>query len=133
MPGRGVVVDGGSLDFAGWNTADDDGTTPWGPLWVSTPVVTGTVYHAVLVFDKTSDQIEGFLNGASVGTSSGVGNLFKHSSDTGIGAINGQTLFHDGPDTSSVGYFFNGILDEVALYPTTLYPTQIANHYTLGS
>ena len=30
------------------------------------------------------------------------------------------------------GFFFSGVLDEVALYPTALSPAQVANHATLG-
>lgn len=134
-PSRGLAMylDQGSVYFIAWNDRNDDPTSPWGPVWVAAPIGAGTAYHAVLVLDQPGDALEGFLNGSSVGTASGVGNLFRHVANIGIGAMDDDITFHDGPVTNSGrAYFFGGTLDEVAIYNTALTSVQVAGHYALG-
>ncbi len=131
--GLAVYIDQGEIYFIGWNNKNDDATTPWGPVWVSTSVAAGTTYHVVMVHDAASGTIEGYVNGTSAGSVGGVGNLFKHSAKVAIGAMSDDVKFHDGPVTNSgKAYFFAGTIDEVALYNTALTGTQVANHYTLA-
>jgi len=131
--GLSLYLDQGSVYFAGWNTINDDVTTPWGPVWVSADVTEGTIYHVVLVFDQPGDRLEGYLNGVSIGSVSGVGKLFTHNGDGGLGSMNDGVRFHDGADTNkNRDYFFTGTIDEAALYATALTDTQIANHHDIG-
>jgi len=41
-------------------------------------------------------------------------------------------LIQIGANTAT-GWYFNGVLDDVAIYPTALTPTQIAAHYAAGT
>ena len=131
--GLSLYLDAGRLYAAGWNVKADDSTTPWGPAWVSTPVAADTVYHVVLVYDYAADRLEGFLNGSSFGARVGVGRLFKHGANIGIGGLSQQTRFHDGRDVAKTGYFFAGTIDEVALYPTALSQKQVVFHWSAGT
>lgn len=130
--GISMYVDQGFLYAGAWNPMNDDATTPWGPLFVSTSVSPNTTYHAVFVFDAAAGLVEGYLNGGSFGSQSGAGNLFPHSNNSGIGATNQHVIFHDGYGAGD-GEYFNGVIDEVALYNAALGATTIADHYGLGS
>ncbi|REJ68876.1 MAG: LamG domain-containing protein [Planctomycetota bacterium] len=140
--GLNVYLDGSTLYVAGWNRANDDGggaAAPWGtptPVFVSsgTPIQVGEVYHVVLVMDGdaagTTGTIEGFLNGQSFGSSSGVGRLWNHN-PAEIGDANAGVRFHDN-NTSSSNREFDGYIDEVALYNVALSSTRIQAHYDEG-
>jgi hypothetical protein len=43
-----------------------------------------------------------------------------------------DTRFHDG-NASGDGYFFAGVLDEVAVYNSALSPARVAAHHAAGS
>jgi hypothetical protein len=130
--GLNLYLVDGNLYFLGWNRSNDDATTPWSETWVATPIAPSVTHHAVLVYDFTADRIEGYVDGVSVGSAAGVGRLFSHSRDTGIGGMNDQTRFHD-LNAGGDGYSFDGVLDEVAIYGTALAPAAIAQHWSTGS
>ena len=131
--GLAVYIDQGDVYFIGWNNKNDDATSPWGPVWVSSPVSAATTYHVVMVHDAATGTIEGYVNGTSAGSIGGVGNLFKHTAKVAIGAMKDDVKFHDGAVINNgTAYFFAGTIDEVALYNTALTGTQVANHYTLA-
>ena len=130
--GINIYIEGGQLHLGGWNLINDGAGTPWGPVWVSGAVSAGTTYHAVLVFDGTGGRIEGFLDGASMGSiTTGVGPLHTHAGANGIGATNSNTRFPAG--LSSAADRFAGTIDEVAIYNSALTGGQIAAHYTAGT
>lgn len=130
--GLAMYVYQGRLYMGGWNTANDDASTPWGPSYVSTPVEANTTYHAVLVYDRPAGRVKGFLNGVNVGNKTGVGNLYSHSNDAGIAKVNDNVVFHNGSWTGD-GRWFGGVIDEVALYNDVLSASTIAAHYTIGA
>lgn len=130
--GLAAYLDEGDLYVIGWNTKDDDVTTPWGPEWISVPVFADTSYHLVLALDGSGDLV-GYLNGLDFGSVSNVGNLFKHSAGVGIGAMNDDVRFHDGSVTDpGSGYYFNGTIDDVAVYNTALSGSTVQDHTVLG-
>ncbi|MDH4119161.1 MAG: LamG domain-containing protein, partial [Acidimicrobiia bacterium] len=132
--GAAIYVDGGLLYGGYWNVADDSSAdTPWvsGPAFVSTPVLAETTYHVVLTFDQGGDVVAMYLDGVEVGSVSSIGTLFPHGSDIGIGAMNDSIRFHDGT-ASGDGFRFSGVIDEVAVYPTTLSSSMIADHVVAG-
>jgi len=131
--GLGVYLLSGQVYVIGWNQTDQDPTTPWGPLWVSTAVTTNTRYHVVLVLDQPGSRLEGFLNGISMGSAAGAGRLFSVPYNIGVAAMDDRTRFHDLSSTAVAGYYYDGALDEVALYGTALTTTQIQNHHTIGT
>ena len=122
--GLNIYLFEGNIYFNGWNRANDDSgaTTPWNPVYVSSPVMTNTNYVAVLRYSYTNNRISGYLQGQLVGESPGVGRLFNHSDDTAIGGVKGSTYYHNG--TSGITYFrghiselikYNGALSDTAL------------------
>ncbi|MFP4058548.1 MAG: LamG-like jellyroll fold domain-containing protein [Candidatus Brocadiia bacterium] len=143
--GLNVYLMDGSLHVLGWNDADDDGgqTTPWGedpadPFVLTTPIEADTKYMVNLVLrgDPTpfgfNGTLEGYLNGQLFAQRGGVGQLFSHGDDAGIGAMHQNAVFHDG-DSGGNGFWFAGVLDEVALYNLALSQDVIWEHYELGT
>lgn len=130
--GLNIYLDGGLVYINGWNLINDDGgaTTPWGPAYVSSAVAPATRYYVVLVMEHSTGRVEGFLNGASMGAASGVGKLYVHSGDINI-ARNGNTYFHDGAG-NSVGEYFSGTVDELAVYNIALSGARTLAHYQAG-
>ncbi len=110
---------------------------------VHTTVQKGQTYHLVYVIDKPDDVREnlngdliGYLNGQEFGrVDNKVGLWFDHTDDSGIGGRYAQTVFHDGIIAATVPsfYYFDGIVDEVAVYDgKSLTAEQIENHYLAG-
>ena len=82
-------------------------------------VTTGTIYHVVGTYDGTNVRL--YINGSLV------------AGPTAI-AVNIIAAYASiGADGTSPGEFYNGTLDEVAIYNYALNATQISNHYTVGS
>jgi len=124
------------------NSADDDGSlsTPWPAgagaeralALVRAPIEADTPYHLALVYDGDEDGFEGtvtgYLNGESMGVVDGIGRLFGHTDPTNIGHA-GQTLFEDGDvGTLREERFFEGVIDDVALYNRALSAGRIGVH-----
>ena len=139
--GMNIYIDAGKLYVNAYNLWPDGGgtTTPWGPKFISTSIAANTIYHAALVFqaDTTgptttlTGTITGYLNGVSFGTVSGLGQLYYHYNDIGIGGVQQNSYYHD--NTGSNGYLadqFNGIIDEVVLFNDSLTSAQIQDHAT---
>ena len=126
------------------NSANDDGnvSTPWPGgtgaerelAFVKAPIESNTPYHLALVYDGDEDGFEGtvtgYLNGESMGVVEGIGRLFAHTDDTHIGG-GMQTLFEDGGVGTDVDLelrFFEGVIDDVALYNRALPGGRIGVH-----
>ena len=126
------------------NSADDDGNvaSPWPGgtgaerelAFVKTAIEANTPYHLALVYDGDDDGFEGtvtgYLNGEQIGQVSGIGRLFAHTDDTHIG-YGMQTLFEDGgigTDVDQELRFFQGVIDDVALYNRALSAGRIGVH-----
>ena len=107
---------------------------------VSTKVQKGETYHLVYVIDKPDDiqeelngELIGYLNGEEFGRVNGSGLWFNHTDDSGIGGRFDQTVFHDGVISGGPRYYFDGIVDEVAIYAEkSLTAEQVQNHYQAG-
>lgn len=111
---------------------------------VSVKVEKGQTYHVAFVMDKP-DDIQEDLNGDLIGYLNGqefdrvserVGLWFNHTDLAGIGRPYADTVFHDGivsGANASGLYFYDGILDEFAIYDgVSLTAEQIQNHYLTG-
>jgi hypothetical protein len=85
----------------------------------SSSLSTGTVYHVAAVYNGTDIRlyINGSLDGTPGSASGTLGNVLR---DLEIGV------------RSAAGYY-NGVMDEVAVYASGLSSTRIAAHYTAGS
>ncbi|SME94850.1 Calx-beta domain-containing protein [Pseudobacteriovorax antillogorgiicola] len=115
--GLSLYLDQGQLYFNGWNNANDDSgaTTPWVSKYVAVNVDPNTVYVAALFFNHNNESISAYLNGSQIGSISGVGKLFAHSDDIGLGGPAGSTLFHDmGTNVSNTN--FAGHIAEFVAY-----------------
>ena len=133
--GLSVYVDGGNLWAGAWNRNNDgDGTTPWAQdAFVSTPVAGGLTYHAVVVFDQPSGAFTLYVNGAQVAQATGVGRLFGHGGDIGIGGQNDNARYHNGGDAAGDRWFFDGVIDDVSVANVALSATQVQDHYLAGA
>lgn len=123
---RGLVIyiDDGNLYVGGWNIpASESG---WAPTYISTPITAGELNSVALVLDGTNTiqpgALTGYLNGTAFGTAPG-SQLWSHSGNIGLGAINQTTIFHDGPQAS--GAFFNGSIDNFNLYNVPLSESEV--------
>ena len=110
------------------------------PVFVKSEVEVGKIYHVVGIIDGDSEGLNGklllYVNGKLVDEEGGVGQLYSHGNDAGIGGINAGTIFHDEIADGTLltdYYFFNGTIDEVAQYNLVLSAEQVASHFDLGS
>ena len=110
---------------------------------VSTDISSDTPYHIALVIDGAAafnDDLElpgtltGYLNGEEFGSVDGIGTLYAHTDPIHIGRTT-QTHFDlDFSGDNAFGtdgnpYFFDGIVDDLALYNSALTAEQVAAHY----
>jgi hypothetical protein len=130
------------LYFHIWNIGSNDGVgDEWGaalgPIEVHTAVQAGVVYHAAMVYagddsDFNLGTVTGYLNGEQVGEAVGAGLLYNHGDDVGIGAVNGNVVFHNETVATAFGFPFIGVIDEFAIYNRILSPERIAAHFEAG-
>jgi hypothetical protein len=119
------------------------------PVAISTRINANTAYHIVLVMDGDNTAVDsfqgtltGYINGQKFGEISGVHLLYDHTDDIGVGARNEEVAFEDhivngtwSPVINTAGemFFFDGWVDELALYDKVLSPERIQAHYQAGS
>ena len=110
------------------------------PVFVKGEIEVGKVYHVVGIIDGDSEGLNGklllYVNGKLVDEVGGVGQMYSHGNDAGIGGINAGTIFHDEIADGTLladPYFFDGSIDEVAQYNLTLSADQVAGHYEVGN
>ncbi len=82
-------------------------------------IVAGTTYHIVGTYDGTSQKL--YINGAQVAIAGLTGAITANTNSFNIASWNASSEF------------FKGTVDEVAVYPIVLSPTQVLNHYTNGT
>ena len=136
--GRGVVWTEG--DATQGVVLYRDGTTLWGrawaPGWPDDLELSGALPsgRAMLTFAfSTSDGAAGlFVDGELVDSvvATPRGAIPSHPGATAIGGQPGSTRFHDGV---SSGAGFEGVIDEVSVYPTRLDGATIARLFGAGS
>jgi len=123
LRGFNVYFDGGRLYLGAFDAWNDDGgrTTPFGPVNVSVPVRPETDYRIAFVFDQRAGTLSGYVDGRKFGEAGGVGLVFLHHEDIGIGAIDEDTYYHDGVRQGvPTGDFFDGRIAEIILYNEAL-------------
>lgn len=89
----------------------------------ATTLAAGTTYHVAATYDGATLRV--YVNGTQDGTAATSGTLGASTTDLRIGARRNTS-----PITTD---FFSGVIDEVAVYNTSLSPTRIAAHYTAGT
>jgi hypothetical protein len=125
-PNRGlnIYVQSNILYMGGWNTP---GANSWaGTFLTTTNFKSDTWHHITLVLNGTTtvqnNSIRGYVDGVEFGRGQG-SQLLSQGGDIKIG-MNGDTKFHDGNDRSE-GEFFNGTIDEFAIYNRVLSAQEI--------
>ena len=144
---RGMVlfIREGEVFVGAHNSNNDDSgvSSPWPAgtggerelAFVSTAIESNTPYHLALVMEGDEDgfegSIKGYLNGELFGEVDGIGRIFAHTDDIAIGGVRAQTLFDNGllGDDAPDLRFFQGVIDEVALYNRALTEGRIAIHF----
>ncbi|MEI6342115.1 MAG: LamG-like jellyroll fold domain-containing protein [Verrucomicrobiota bacterium] len=125
------------LVFHAYNNASDGPGAPFGitkfPAVIARRTIdVGQTYHVVAVLDGDKTGTTGnailYVNGSEVGRAAGVGQIYNHTGDIQIGR--GNALTHVG-DNGDFG-FFDGFLDEYAIYNTALTAQRVAAHYQAG-
>ncbi|MEM6692970.1 MAG: hypothetical protein AAF664_26310, partial [Planctomycetota bacterium] len=121
--GLNIYIDSGQLYFGGYNIPE----TGYQPTFLSTPIAAGQKFQATIVLDGgpsvTANAFSAFANGALVGRTAG-SQLFAHGDGTGVGAVNGATVFHDGSSRASSN--FGGTVDRVILYNRALNDVEVS-------
>jgi hypothetical protein len=116
VPARGYILyvePGGTVSFwsgtgAGWHT-------------LTGPVATvGAWYHVAGTYDSTTQTKRLYLNGAQIQQATGVLQALNTSRPLRIGA---------GRNETAGDYWFNGDIDEPAVWNRALSATEIADHY----
>ena len=82
-------------------------------------MVPGHAYHVVGTYDGTTQRL--YVNGSQVASSAFSGAMSVNTNPVVVGSW----------DTASE--FFNGTVDDVAVYAKTLSGAQITNHFTKGA
>lgn len=132
------AADEAELVFNALNNAADGAGAPFGPpgnpaIFVQTTIKVGKTYHVVAVFDGDATGLNGklvlYVNGVEAGQAPGAGQLYNHTGDVQIGRGNGLTHNNDNGDWG----FFDGVIDEVAVYNTALTAQRASQLYQFGN
>ena len=100
--------------------------------YVTAAVQSNTTYHVVLLVDGPASTIKLYLNASLAGTGSATAPSDWGGNGSGIGGPNYQIRTHIGTAIGTDATYFNGWIDEVALYTTLLSESRIAAHYNAG-
>ena len=138
---------GGNPDALWGGTTDERAPTAHAghadttPVFAKTEVEVGQTYYVVAVMEGDPDGgLEGklklYVNGSLAAETGGVGQLYTHGNDAGLGGTNAGTIFHDELNDAILLadlYHFNGTIDEFAEFNAVLDADQIAGRYEVGN
>jgi hypothetical protein len=138
---------GGNPDALWGGTTDERAPTAHAghadttPVFAKTEVEVGQTYYVVAVMEGDRDGgLEGklklYVNGSLAAETGGVGQLYTHGNDAGLGGTNAGTIFHDELNDAILLadlYHFNGTIDEFAEFNAVLDADQIAGRYEVGN
>lgn len=123
--GLATYIDAGRLYAGGWDLNNEgDGTTPWGPKYVSWPLAPGASYYVELILNQPAGLLQGYLNGSAGTNVTGAGRLYAHTDPIGLGYVAGGTYFHDGVTTG--GFRYTAQIDDIMGYNVALTDTNRA-------
>lgn len=92
-----------------------------------TTIKEGKTYHAALVFSRSENRLEAYVNGESIGSSKvGSAIFLGHNAPTLGRQSSGTKTLHDG--VSSTSNYFKGYISDVAVHNTVLSDDQIKEH-----
>jgi len=126
---RAVTSNRDGSTFKGWilYAAFDNAWQFWvgdgvGWIMVVGPAVSGGVQHVVATYDGSTMRLK--VNNGTAATLATSAGLAQSARPLRIGA---------GANEGAASFFFNGVIDEVAVYDTVLSDATIADHYTAGT
>lgn len=130
--GFNIYVIGGKLYGGGWNKPE----TGWEGTWISTPIEPNRWYHAVLVLRNATDSVEPdklefYVNGSLIDKGP-ASQVYAHSGNICIGAVLGDSKFHDTREFSGSGEYFDGYIALVRVYNQALVWDDIQELYELA-
>ena len=102
----------------------------WAGAWLSHPVDVSEWQHVAYVFDG-GNEFAMYYNGVKVAETTSVDNRIDgpHTGNDAIGAVYDGTKLHTGDDSSSLAYFFDGVIDEFLVFDAALNETQVREIY----
>ncbi len=108
--GINLYIYNNKLYLGMWNRANDGNDAPWVFKSVDSVISTNTKYIVTLIYDgstdnTTSGRMLGYLNSGYMGSATGVGKLYGHSDDIGLGAMNQNSYFENGSGNGTKHYF----------------------------
>ncbi|HEX9856389.1 MAG TPA: LamG-like jellyroll fold domain-containing protein [Acidimicrobiia bacterium] len=130
--GLALYIRQGKVWAGAWDVTDNGGDTPWGPVFIKKKITSGQVHHVVMVYDRGDDELRLFVDGVKVREGSGIGRLHPHSANIGVGAMIDETRFDNGVASGEKGKYFDGVIDEVAVYRKALRKASIVDHFQVG-
>lgn len=122
--GFNIYIQSGALYVGGWN----ENETSWQGTFLSTSAISDQRWHHVVARLRNGtgslqpDKFKGYLDGVEFGSGPGT-EVYAHSGDICI-ARNGSTKFHTGDD-SSVGEYFEGMVEELRIWDNARTTNQI--------
>jgi len=115
--GLNLFVAGGKLFAAVWNKAEEN----WGYQELEADIQAGTRYVATLVMDgqlPADGTATLHLDGQPIASTGGVGQLYSHGNDIGIGQVAGATRIGDTAVTGPA--VFGGTVEKLRLFNDAL-------------
>jgi len=119
--GLNIYIFNGKLYIGAYNLANDDGVgsaAPWGFFATDTPIAANTKYIISYIKDgnlTATGTVKLYLDGCLKGTITGVGPIWPHGANIGLGAKNGATVFETGSSGGN-GIHFSGDIAEFIHY-----------------
>lgn len=122
--GLNIYIENGRVYAGAYNKVASDGpydAWPW--IGVNAPVSANTTYVLTLIYDARNagpdpnnpatytGTLSLFLNGNLQGTATGLGWLYRHPGNPGLGAVVGQTVLSDNSADTQPAYFGGDIAE----------------------
>lgn len=90
-------------------------------------VAVNTNYHVVMTRNATTREIKWYVNGSQIGAT-----INYTAGEAPTGGTNTSMWFALGRNAQAAPYYFNGTMDEVAMYKRVLPASEILSHYNKG-
>lgn len=120
--GLNIFIENGEVYVGMWNDNNDGAGSPWGFHYVSAPVQANTSYILSTNFEGNASltgTLTLWLNGAQMDQASGLGYLYAHSGDIGLGAMIDASMFFS-VTASGTSNYFDGRIAEFIIYNEAL-------------
>ncbi|MFT7183881.1 MAG: hypothetical protein ACI9QC_000206, partial [Oceanicoccus sp.] len=115
--GMNIYLDGGNVYGGAWGGTITDG-------YVSGAVSTNTWTNVIITYDSDG-SFTLYVDGVSKGTATPGGDMPAHSASDALGAMVGDTQYHDGVAVGE-GNYFTGEIDDFRIYSTVFTANEIS-------